>query len=158
MLENAIFKLTAIYKTLYSEMTEGNFSKMKAMHGGMMGRHVEYRDQLAEQIALRITKYCNDTKDLAQVNITQVKKGLEVKLSEFSSRKETADAFGWKELWLGGHIAGDEDKQKIFVKSVVTYNLSSNSTVSQGDQSGEVVMDAEGGQHISGGLHDGGIH
>lgn len=158
VLENAKLKSTTMYKALYDEMTEGALSKTKAMHGGAMGRHVEYRNQLAENLALKITKYYDNPEALKVEEVSKVVKALGDRLSDFTSREETASAFGWQEKWSGGHVIGNEDKQKEFIKSVVTHNRLHDLEALQDNQSQELVMDQDVVQEVTGGLPSGGAN
>ena len=74
-------KTCTIYKTLYSEMIEGDLSKTKSMHGGLGGRHnKEYRNPLADKIALAITARFQNPNSVTEAEVDQIVKALKVKL------------------------------------------------------------------------------
>lgn len=103
---------TGLYQQLVHDMTEGHLSGRGAMHAGDIGWHKEkYRDPLAKKIAAAIVLQLGDSAaKLDDEQIRNVENGLALKLSEFSSREATAEAFGWKESFTGGHATPEPNQ------------------------------------------------
>jgi hypothetical protein len=119
LMYNDALKEKAVYQLLYNEMTVGSISKMNAMHGGTLGRHTGYRKNLAENMALTITRDCHKETTKDRILKTIVQK-LEITLRKFESREQTATAFGWQELWSGHDIINNKTKHTEFVSDIVS--------------------------------------
>lgn len=127
-----------LYTKLYESMTKGDLSKRdQPMHGGRAtlpfgkGSHEDsHRNPLAHAIAKSVAERY-DGQLLSETDIDGINKGVSLKLSEFGSRKDAAEAYGWKEVHDAGrqkeleasgsdkhHEALEETKRDNFVSEV----------------------------------------
>ena len=117
LVENEKLKASVVYQIFYMKMTEGNISKMDAMHGGMIGIHKQYQEHLAENIALSIARDCSE-QQITEITLNDMVRKLELKLLSFLSRDETCKAFGWQESWLENNVINNKTQHKEFISEI----------------------------------------